>query len=126
MKDFKKFGAEGEGEASAFLQRHGYRILETNFRTKTSEVDIIARQGEVYCFVEVKSRRSARFGSALETVKTSKQRQIARAALQYIQRHKLFKQPVRFDVVIVTRDPAGHSRLELIPDAFETDIRYAY
>ena len=59
-------GAANEDVAETYLRRRGYRIIERNFKTKIGELDIIARDGGVLCFVEVRSRTSTAFGDAIE------------------------------------------------------------
>ena len=59
-------GAWGEQAARAFLTRRGYAVLETNFRTRFGEIDIIAQDGKYIVFVEVKTRKDARFAAARE------------------------------------------------------------
>ena len=110
----------GENEAAAYLKANGYRILERNFRTPLGEIDIIALDKSVVCFVEVKARSSENFGSPKEAVSSSKQRQIAKAALVFLKDRKLLDRSSRFDVVSVIMR-GGKPEIELIKDAFELD-----
>lgn len=110
-------GRWGEEEAERFLRRAGYKILARNFRTPVGELDIIARHGKLLVFVEVKTRRSAAFGSPQEAVGPVKQRQIVRAAQWYLGNgHGKGLQP-RFDVVAVRTGPDG-ALIEHLQDAF--------
>jgi putative endonuclease len=93
----------GEQEAAAFLKKQGYRILERNYRCVFAEVDIIAKERGVICFIEVKTRSSQAFGHPAEAITRAKRRHIARAALAYLQKNKLLDAPARFDVVAVQR-----------------------
>jgi putative endonuclease len=76
-------GRWGEEEAARFLRRLGMTIVERNLRTPVGEIDIIARQGKILVFVEVKTRRSDAFGTPQEAVGPTKQRQIIRTALWF-------------------------------------------
>jgi putative endonuclease len=97
-------GLAAESRAAAHLERAGYRIVERNYRCRAGELDIIARDGDVLVFVEVRSRRSARFGHAVTAISPAKQRQVSRVAAHYV----AFKRPraarYRFDVVAITGD----------------------
>jgi putative endonuclease len=110
-------GQDGEDSAVAALRRAGYAIVDRNFRTPIGEIDIIAREGETLCFIEVKRRRDARMGHPAEAVTREKQRRLARTAEWYLARHGLFGSPARFDVVAILDSPTG-PRVELFRDAF--------
>ncbi len=112
-------GRAGEDAAAAFLLARGYRIIVRNYRRRFGEIDIIAEDGAVLVFVEVKSRQSNRFGSPFEAVDRRKQRQISRVALDYITRYGKENRPARFDVVAVELTAGVPPRIEMIQDAFE-------
>lgn len=99
--DRKTLGARGEEIAVAYLKRQKYRIIETNFRCRCGEVDIIARDGKTLVFVEVKTRRTASYGLPQLAVTPFKQRQISKAALTYLSKNRLMEETARFDVVSV-------------------------
>lgn len=82
--DKKTVGRLGEDFAARVLAANGYRILERNFRCKAGEIDLIASKGGRLCFVEVKTRQTARFGTPAEAVDREKQRRIRRAAEFYL------------------------------------------
>lgn len=111
-------GQQGEQLAADHLAGLGYRIVTRNYRCPFGEVDIIAREGAVLVFVEVKSRRSACYGEPQQAVDRRKQKKLAQIAQHYLTEHHLANQPARFDVVAVRVAPGG-SRVELIRDAFE-------
>ncbi len=113
-------GTAAEDCAVTHLRAQGYRIVERNFRCKMGEIDIVAEEHGVLVFVEVRSKRHAHHGSALETVTATKQAQIAKVAQQYLHRHGLHEAECRFDVVGITGDVARHriSSIELVRDAF--------
>lgn len=77
-------GALGEGIAALYLQLGGCTILERNYRFEHVEIDLIVRDGPCVAFVEVKTRRSAAFGEALDAVSRAKLRNVRRAARKYL------------------------------------------
>jgi putative endonuclease len=105
-----KIGKIGEAFAIAHLQAQGYNIRERNYRTQSGEVDLIVEQWERIVFVEVKTRRSLKFGPPQASVTPAKQKQIAKVALSYLQAHGRLDAPCRFDVIAVFLS----SKLELI------------
>lgn len=111
-------GRQAEQLAVHYLQQQGYRILAQNYRARGAEVDIVAEDGDVLCFVEVRSRRSAEFGDPLETVDGRKQARVIRGARHYLARCGVVDRPVRFDVVAILHEPAP--TLRLVRGAFET------
>ncbi|MFA5363461.1 MAG: YraN family protein [Candidatus Omnitrophota bacterium] len=111
-------GRQGEEAARDFLKKNGYRILQSNYRTRSGEIDIIARDKDTLCFVEVKTRNSQAFGSPCEAVMESKQRTISFVAAYYLKEHNLLDTKARFDIVSVVRE-SGQARCELIKNAFE-------
>ncbi len=94
-------GEEKEQLAIDFLRKKGYFIIESNFRVRQAEIDIIARDGSTIVFVEVKYRSSTTQGHPLEAVDCRKQQKISRAALSYLSRNKisLDNTSIRFDVI---------------------------
>jgi putative endonuclease len=111
-------GASSEDRAAAFLLRHGYRIVERNFRCKVGELDIVARDGETLVFVEVRSRRSDQYGSALDAVGVRKQQKVSRVAMLYIAWKRPRFDQARFDVVAITG-----GKIALIKDAWRLGDR---
>lgn len=116
-------GIWAEDKAEEFLKRSGYKILQRNYKTKLGEVDIIARDLNTICFIEVKFRSSNRFGSALEAVSNLKQKQISKAALNFLKEKNLLNKKARFDVVALDSCD-GQEKISLIKDAFELETRY--
>jgi putative endonuclease len=111
-------GKSGEDLACRELERRGYAIVARRFRVRSGELDIVARDGAVLVFVEVKTRSGRRFGAAAEAVTFAKQRRIARLAGEYLLRHRMAACPCRFDVVSVTMG-AGTPDVEIIQNAFD-------
>ena len=104
----RSIGSQGEADARAFLTRKGVKVLETNYRRPTGEIDIIARQGKTVLFVEVKRRSSLRYGRPAEAVDRAKQAHILRTAMLYLQEKGISDAPLRFDVIEVLPDSIRH------------------
>jgi putative endonuclease len=115
----KNTGCLGEEIAVAYLRHKGYSIVERNYRRRFGEIDIIAKDGETVVFVEVKTRKSARFGSPFDAVDLHKQKKMSRVALAYLSSCRLFDRPARFDVVAVFLRRGSSPEVEIIQDAFE-------
>jgi putative endonuclease len=111
-------GRRGERIAERYLRRHGYLILERNFRGAGAEIDLIAMDGDTLVFIEVKTRRTAETGMPQEAVNSYKQRHLRRAGEVYAQGHRAHDRPMRFDVVAILEDGGGRRSLELLKDAF--------
>lgn len=111
-------GDRGERAAARFLKRRGMRIITRGYRTKRGEIDLIARDGDMLVFVEVKTRRR---GEPAEAVTLRKQRRLTLAALHFLKKHGLLdKVRGRFDIVaIVWPDDRDEPTIEHIPNAFE-------
>ena len=118
-------GAYGEDLAVNFLKESGYIIRYRNYKTKLGEIDIIAEDSKVLCFIEVKTRSSERFGFGTEAVSSLKQKQIAKAALSFLKERKLLERKARFDVVSVDCSLIT-PRLALIKDAFDLPPGFTY
>ncbi len=117
----RKYGEAGEALAVQLLEQRGYRIIETNYRTRLGEIDIIARDGDTIVFVEVKARRSPRFGNPKWAVTPRKQRTISMVALHYLKNTRQGQAKARFDVVAIS-SPEGRPRFEIVQNAF--DLQY--
>jgi putative endonuclease len=110
-------GDRGEQEAARYLRRHGLRILHRGYRTDHGEIDLIALDGNVVVFVEVKARQQ---GVPAEAVTTEKQRRLTLASLHFLKKHCLLEQRSRFDVVaIIWPEDDQAPQIEHIRDAFE-------
>lgn len=117
----KSLGAYGERLAAELLQDKGYRILHTNWRCRTGELDLIAEDGSTLVFVEVRTRRATgRFGTPEESVNARKQQQIRETAQMYLYwRQAAYERKLRFDVVAVHLDIEGVPvRVEHLEEAF--------
>jgi len=117
----KETGNLGEKISENFLIESGYTILDKNFRCKIGEIDIIAKDGNYICFVEVKTRYGDLFGSPCESVTYSKQQKISKVAQMYIMKKRLFKFFFRFDVIEVILNKEDDSfSIKFIKNAFQT------
>lgn len=114
----QRLGCAGEEAAIRYLQAQGYRILERNYRCRYGEVDLIARDGAVLAFIEVKTRRSHAFGSPALAVTLRKQRHIIKVSQLYLARQGETRQVCRFDVVTVEME-RDRPRIEIIKNAFQ-------
>ena len=114
----QQFGKRGESLAARHLKRNGYRIIEKNFRTKQGEIDIIAKDKDTIVFVEVKSRKTDRFGNPKWAITPRKQHKISMVALQYLKATQQINAKARFDVVSINRARESR-RVELVKNAFE-------
>ena len=112
-------GLRYEDQARAYLQARGLRLLQQNFYSRGGEIDLIMRDGDTICFIEVKFRRSLAFGGAASSIPVSKQRKIINTALFYIAgRKQLARQPLRFDALLIQRRPDGSDSIDWIRNAF--------
>jgi putative endonuclease len=115
--DHLHLGQTGEAAAVAFLKKNRFTVLETNFKTRQAEIDIIARQDDTLCFIEVKTRKSNKKGWPREAVTPAKQKKIIHGALGYLQKKKLHDAKVRFDVIEVWVTQTDY-QIHLIKHAF--------
>ena len=110
-------GNAGEQLARTFLEQKGYVILETNWRYKRAEVDIIAKEGEVLVFIEVKTRSTDAFGKPEEFITPYKENLLIAAAAAYMEQigHEW---AIRFDIISIIYRSAQHFQMEHFEDAF--------
>jgi len=118
-------GQGWEKLAERRLTAEGYRIRERNYRMRmgtrvpSGEVDLIAEDSGVLCFIEVKGRSGHGFGAPAESVTFEKQRRIARVAQEYVWRQRVADSTrCRFDVVSIVDEGVGTPRVEILRDAF--------
>lgn len=109
-------GEAMERLAESFLTRQGLRCIARNHRCRYGEIDLILRESAMLVFVEVRFRRSTRFGSPAETVDARKQRRLIATAKHYLQSHPSAL-PCRFDVVAIS----GQNQIQWIKHAFTAD-----
>ncbi len=100
-------GKDGEEKACNYLKSKKYKILEKNYRCLYGEIDIIAKYNNTLVIIEVKYRKSAKFGKGYEAVNYTKQQKIIKT-LQYYINEKNVKMPVRFDVISIDDNEITH------------------
>jgi len=112
-------GSAAEDAAAQLVSEAGLTVLHRNWRRRSGELDIVARQGDVLAVIEVRVRNHARFGSAADSVDQGKQRRIVRTTQQLLQQQTpLARLRVRFDVIEARPQATGFS-LNWIRHAFD-------
>lgn len=115
-------GRLGEEAAAKYLAQNGYKIIKRNYKSRNSEIDIVATDGNILCFVEVKTRCSKDFGYAADAVDFYKRQKMILGAKCFLASHRI-NMPLRFDVVEVYGNirPAGFdvSEINIIKNAFD-------
>ena len=114
-------GRRAEALAARWLRAQGYVIEETNVRFPVGELDLVAREGETLCFVEVRSADAEALVDPLESVDARKQRRLIRAARWYLSRLHALPPEIRFDVVAVEWQGLGDPAITLVRGAFTAD-----
>lgn len=111
-------GREAELAACEYLEQHGLKLLERNFRVAGGEIDLVMSDGTVVVFVEVRSRKDGSFMHPAESITARKQRRIIMAGSRYLQgTGRLHTTRSRFDVVCITGANSGR-KIEWIKGAF--------
>ena len=115
-------GALGEEAAVKALKKQGYRIIDRNYRTRFGEIDVIARDGEYICFVEVRLRKNNDYGSPAESIDKRKRNRIITTAKIYAASENIYDAPMRFDVVLINAEASAgklkNPGIEIIRNAF--------
>ncbi len=117
--NLRRRGALGEELAARFLEQHGVRVLERNFRSgRSGEIDLVCEDEGTLVFLEVKLRRKPGSGAPEEAVTAAKQRRICRTADYYRCRYQVAGDaPIRFDVMAIRMEEGG-ARMHWIRNAF--------
>ena len=109
-------GTWGEDQAAAYLRAKGYTILERDWHSGHRDIDIIAREGKTFVFVEVKTRRDRAFADPKTAVDYQKQRNL-RIAIHHYLNHRQLDGPWRFDVItVVGALGSSHPEIQHIQD----------
>ncbi len=116
-------GLKGEQVAMRYLSFAGWRIIDHRYRMGRLEIDVVARQGNVVAFIEVKTRWGSVFGQPVEAITWAKRRDLARVAQAWVDRRGRAAFVYRFDVIGVTLSTAGPHRVEHVEDAFRVGWR---
>lgn len=101
MNRHLRLGEGGEEMAAQHLRNAGLRIVDRRVRCRHGELDIVARDGREWVFVEVKTRSQTRFGSAAESLTPTKIRRMRSAVEEYVHAHHLENEPIRCDLVAI-------------------------
>lgn len=117
-KSHRQIGNEGEDLACEFLINKGWKILQRNYYSGRSEIDVIAKDGEFYVFVEVKSRSTDFFGRPEEFVNKKKVQRVFQAAETWIIEKNLSGAPMRFDVIGILISKSDKPSIFHLQDAF--------
>jgi putative endonuclease len=117
ISPLKNLGKKGEDLAVALCRGKGFIVIEQNYRTPFGEIDIIAKDGSIFVFIEVKARTDDAYGAPFEAVNRRKREKITKVAMSYLKRFKK-EVPARFDVISISMK-SGNPDLEYIQDAFE-------
>jgi putative endonuclease len=104
----REVGADYESKACFYLEQKGYVILKRNYRTKTGEIDLIAKDGDCIVFIEVKYRVDAKYGYPREAVNRVKQRKIITTAKCFLKHTGSFNLCCRFDIVEILGEQVNH------------------
>jgi len=119
------FGTRSERAAARFLKERGYRILCRNYRCSLGELDLVALDGSVLVFVEVRSTERAGCERPALSVDQAKQQKLTQLALHYLKKNRLLGRPARFDVLAVSWPDARHPPVfDHIQSAFECTGRF--
>jgi len=115
-------GSAAEAFARSYLRQQGLDIVATNYRTRRGEIDIVAREGDILAFIEVRFRSGGSFGGALASIDVRKQLRLVNAARQYLQENKLVDAaPCRFDALCLSRSRGTTWEVDWIRDAFRPE-----
>lgn len=118
----KDKGDRAERWAREWLEQHGFRVVARNVRGRGGEIDVVAWQGEVLCFIEVRSRATDRLVRPAATVRHVKQRRLIQTAAMYLQQHFPHgAPPCRFDVIAIV-GYGDRSRVRHVAGAFAMDV----
>ena len=116
------FGEIGERVAERWLRRKGWRIVQRRFRNGHRDIDLVAERDGLIAFVEVKARKGSEFGLPVEAVNWRKQRELARSAHVWIERHGRPDESYLFDVIVVLVE-GPTVRVRHVENAFALPVR---
>jgi putative endonuclease len=112
-------GMRFEKQARDYLCVRGLRLLRSNYRCRFGEIDLIMREGDTICFIEVRFRKSLGFGGASASITPAKQRKIVKTALLFLGSNRnLLNQALRFDVLLIQQQADGSLDFNWIKNAF--------
>jgi len=115
---WKKFlGESGENLAAMYLEKNGYKVIARNYKCRYGEIDIIAKEKDIWCFIEVKAVAKGKGESPFDTIGKKKIEHIENSAAHYVAENKLGREKIRFDAVGI-RVSEGKSEIELVKGIF--------
>ncbi|KUG04639.1 hypothetical protein ASZ90_018000 [hydrocarbon metagenome] len=114
----KQLGKHGEERAASYLKKKGYMIIKTNYFTRYGELDIVCEKSGEIIFVEVKTRKTTRYGTPEESITYQKIQHIKKAAIIYLNECKQAYRGIRFDVITIFIDQQGKETINHIENAF--------
>lgn len=114
----KAFGSWGEQLAADYLKTMGYKIVFRNYRCRFGEIDLICRDDSVWCFVEVKARKSSLYGDGLQAITPQKQKHMHGVALYFLNQIHDTDAEARFDVVSIRFKSESEYEVCLVQNAF--------
>lgn len=116
----RETGILGEKIACDFLCNNGYKILETNYRCRDGEIDIVAEHRDILVFVEVRTKKNLKYGTPEESITLSKMQHLKAVAIHYERHHPNLPPEWRIDIVAIRLHRDGRvCRVELIENAIE-------
>lgn len=113
----KETGQKGESFVARLYESLGFTVVARNYHSRYGEIDIIAENEEVLCFIEVKTRKQTSYGTPAEAVDYRKRKKLTLTAMKYLTENECFKQP-RFDVAEVWQQDGKITHYNLIENAF--------
>ncbi len=117
-KTTRQIGDDGEDMACDFLVKQGWEILDRNYFSGHSEIDIIAKENSTIVFIEVKTRSSTKFGQPEEYVTEAKVAHVYKAAEAWAQEQNLMDTPMRFDIIGILNKKGEQPKFTHLKDAF--------
>ena len=120
MRGTRGKGLLYERRARTYLEQRGLVCLQQNYRSRFGEIDLVMRDRETVCFVEIRYRRSLACGGACYSITPAKRRRIVKTALFYLAAHeRLANSPLRFDALLIQRQDDCSERIDWIRSAFD-------
>lgn len=121
-----RVGWKGEDAAVAHLRAEGYRVLARNYRTRRGEIDIVAQRSDILVFVEVKSRKSEKWGRPGAAVDRKKRIKLGRAIQDYLKEHRYPRTVIRMDIIEIVGDMTETPEIRHLENAFRPPGSWRY
>ena len=122
MSSSLRKGMRYETAARQYLERQGLTLLDTNFRCRGGEIDLVMRDQDTTCFIEVRYRKHGAYGGAAESITPRKRQRIIHAALTYLaSQPRLMQQALRFDALLIDQAASGDVGFNWIRSAFDAE-----